>query len=201
MELGGARDWNDPRFLGQQPGEGDLRRRRSLVGRESVEQIHECLVYLAVLLAETRDRAAEIGAVEFGVGADLASEEALAQRAEWHEANSQLFKRRHDRLLRLPPPQRVLALQRGDGLNRVRASDGLCAGLRQTEVLHLALVDQVLHRTRDVFDRYVKIDAMLVIEVNRLDPESFQRSLHYFFDVLRPAVQCTPPAAVPRARC
>src|SRR4051794_12702979 len=124
--------------------------------RELVEQIDKALIDSAVVLAEAGDRAAEVGAVEFGLSADLTREKTFAQRAEGHEADPEFLERLHHGVFRLPPPQRVLALKRGDGLNRMRATDGLFAGLRETEVLHLALLDQVLHRARDVFDRDVR---------------------------------------------
>jgi hypothetical protein len=60
---------------------------------------------------------------------DLAREEALAQRAERDEANAQLLERRQHLLFGLPPPQRVLALERGHGLNGVGAANGLHPGL------------------------------------------------------------------------
>ena len=74
----------------------------------------------------------------------------------------------------LAPPQRVLALQRRHRLDRVRAANRLHAGLGQTEVLDLALANQVLHRTRDVFDRHVRIDTVLIEEIDPVGPEPFQ---------------------------
>ena len=46
------------------------------------------------------------------------------------------------------------------------AADGLRAGLGQAEVLDLAFPDQVLHRARDVLDRHVRVDAVLVEQVD-----------------------------------
>ena len=107
---------------------------------------------------------------------DLSRQEALAERAEGDEADPQLLERRQDVRFRLPPPQRVFALQRRDRLDRMRAADGLHAGLREAEVLHLALLDQVLHRPGDVLDRHVRVDAVLVEEVDGLDPEPLERA-------------------------
>ena len=47
------------------------------------------------------------------------------------------------------------------------AADGLHARLREAEVLDLALLDQLLDRARDVLDRDVRVDAVLVEEVDR----------------------------------
>jgi len=43
----------------------------------------------------------------------------------------------------------------------VGAPDRLSSGLRQPEVLDLALGNQVLDGTGDVLDRHIRIDAML----------------------------------------
>jgi hypothetical protein len=41
-------------------------------------------------------------------------------------------------------------------------------GLRQAEMLDLAFPDQFLDRSRDVFDLHLRIDAMLVEQVDRM---------------------------------
>ena len=100
----------------------------------------------------------------------LPGEEALAQRAEGNEADPELLERRQHLLFGPPPPQRVLALDRGDRLDRVRAADRLHSGLGQAEVPDLALLDQILHRSRHVLDRHVRVDAVLVEEVDASRP-------------------------------
>ena len=50
------------------------------------------------------------------------------------------------------------------------AADGLHAGFRQAEVLHLARCDQFLDRAGDVFHRHVRVDAVLVEQIDRIDP-------------------------------
>ena len=102
-------------------------------------QVDQSLVGLAILRAETRNAAAEVRAVEFRIRVDLAGEKAFAERAEGNEPNAELFKGGHHGLLRLPPEQRVLTLQCGNGLNRVGAANGLRTGLGETKVLHLCL--------------------------------------------------------------
>ena len=53
----------------------------------------------------------------------------------------------------------------------------------------LPCLDQFLHRTGHVLDRHVGIDAVLVEQVDGLDPEPLERALGRLLDVLRPAVQ------------
>jgi hypothetical protein len=43
MQLRGAGDRHDPRLLGQQPREGDLRGRRIFLGGYGAEQVHQSL--------------------------------------------------------------------------------------------------------------------------------------------------------------
>ena len=105
---------------------------------------------------------AEVRLVKRRVLVDLAGEEAFAERAERDEADAELLERRHDLRLGLSPPQRVLALQRRDRLDRVGATDRLDTGFGQTEVPDLAFADQLLDGAGDVLDRHFGIDAVLV---------------------------------------
>jgi hypothetical protein len=69
------------------------------------------------------------------------------------------------------------------------APDRLHARFRKAEVLDLALLDQLLHRASDVFDRHVRIDAVLIEEINALGLQAFERGLGDLPDVLWPAVK------------
>src|SRR6185437_8425633 len=92
---------------------------------------------------------------------DRPGEETAAQRAEGYETDSQLLEERQHFSFRPSPPQRVLALQGGHGLDCVGAPNGARAGFREAEVLDLARTYQVLHRTGNLFDRHRRIDAVL----------------------------------------
>src|SRR6266542_330869 len=192
VQLRGPRDRHGPRLLRQQPRQRDLRGRRLLLPRDLAEQIDQGLVRLARLRREARHDVAEVVLVERGLLVDLPGQEPLPERAERDEPDPELLERREHLLFRLPPPQRVLALERRDRLHRVCTADRLRARLREAEVLDLALADQVLHGARDVLDRHVRIDAVLVKEVDRVDPESLERGLCDLLDVLGPAVEGAP---------
>ena len=73
-------------------------------------------------------------------------------------------------------------------MHRVRALDGLRCSFREPEVTHLALLDQLRHRAHGVLDRGVRIDAMLIVEINHLDAETAQARLAALPDVLGLAV-------------
>src|SRR3984893_793374 len=95
MQLGRARDRHYPRFLRKQPSECDLSRRHLLLLRKSAQQIHQRLIRFPVLWRKARDDVAEIVFVELRIFADLSGEEALAERAEWNEADAEFLERRH----------------------------------------------------------------------------------------------------------
>src|SRR5207245_10740203 len=90
-ELRGAGNRNDPRLLRKQPGQCDLRRSYFLLLCERADHIDQSLVHFAILRAEPWRAVAEVGAVELRVGIDLARQEAFTQRAERHEADTQLL--------------------------------------------------------------------------------------------------------------
>src|SRR5437773_11130917 len=183
-----ARNRHDPRLLREQPGECDLGRRYSPLRCERTHQINQSLVRFAILGAETRHAAAKVGAVELRVRVDLACQEAFAQRAERNESNPKLLKGWHHCLFGLAPAQRVLALQLRDWLNCMSPANCLRARFRKTEVLHLAFLNQILHSARNIFDRNIQVDTMLIEEINGIDLETLERLFGNLLDVLRPAV-------------
>ena len=56
----------------------------------------------------------------------------------------------------------------------------------------LPCLDQLLHRSRHVFDGHVGVDAVLIEQVDGVDLEPLERCLGDLLDVLRPAVQAQP---------
>ena len=189
MQLRGAWDRNNPRLLRKQPGERDLSRCRLLPFCDAAEQINQGLIRLESLRREARESAAEVGAVESRVFVDLAREEALAQRAVGHEANAEFLEGRNHFLLRGSRPQRVFALESSERLDGVCATDRLRSRFRKAEVLDLTLLDQVLHSAGDVFDRHVRVNPVLIEQVDDIDLEPLERALDGLLDMLWPAVQ------------
>ena len=63
----------------------------------------------------------------------------------------------------------VLTLHGRDGLDRMRPADRPGGRLGHAEVLHLAGLDKVLDCARDVLDRHLWVDAVLVVEVDGLN--------------------------------
>ena len=141
MKLGGSRDRNNERLLGEQPRESNLRPCSLLLLCNLPEHIHQLLIGLASLRIEARHSITEVAAGEGCVLVDGAGEKSLAKRAERDKGDPELLERRQDFLFRRSPPKRILALEGGDGLNRVCAADRLSGRLRQAEVLHFACLN------------------------------------------------------------
>jgi hypothetical protein len=78
----------------------------------------------------------------------------------------------------------------------MRAADRLGAGLRKAEMFDLAFADQFLDRPRDVIDRHIGIDPVLIEKIDDICLKPLQRSFRDRLDMLRPAVD----AAAARAR-
>src|SRR6266550_469971 len=90
----------------------------------------------------------------------------------------------------------ILTLHGRDRLNGVGAADRAHAGFGHAEVLHLALGNQFLDRARHVFDRHVRVDPMLIIEIHDVCPETLQRTLDALLDALGAAVLDLLPAGI-----
>ena len=68
----------------------------------------------------------------------------------------------------------VFGLDGGDWLYGMGATDIRDARLRQTEMQHLALLNEVFDRTGDVFHRHLRVDAVLVEQINVVGAQALQ---------------------------
>ena len=80
------------------------------------------------------------------------------------------------------------------------AANRLFTCLGKSEVLHFPLLDQVFHCACNLLDRHVGIDAVLVVEVNRIDSQPRERAFDNLLDVLGPAIQSAPSFPITRSR-
>src|SRR3954452_17793080 len=71
----------------------------------------------------------------------------------------------------------------------MRAPNGLDTCFREPEVLHLALLDEVLYGPGDILDRNFVVNSMLIEQIDDIGPKTLERGLGNFFDVLWTAVQ------------
>ena len=115
---------------------------------------------------------------------------AHAHWAPRHEADSQLLAGIEQSILfRVAVHEGILCLKRGDGLNRVCFADGVGARFREAEMQHLAFLDKLFHGARNVLDWDIRIDPMLIEEIDVVRPETLEASVHHPLDVIGPAVQ------------
>ena len=155
-----------------------------------MSQLDERQIRLPVLGREARDHVAEVGAVERRVSSSiLPVRNPLPSGLNGTKPMPSSSSAGSTSVFGLSPPERVLALQRRDRLDGMRAANGLHAGLRQAEVPDLPFLNQVLHGSGDVFDRDVRVDAVLVEEVDPSIVEPLERRLGDLSDVRGPAVQ------------
>ena len=97
-----------------------------------------------------------------------------AQRAEWDKADAKLLERRQDLAFRPSIPEGILALDCRDGLDGMRAADRPGGGLGQAEVLDFALGDQLPDRPSHVLDRHVRVDAVLIEDIDAIGSQALQ---------------------------
>jgi len=69
-------------------------------------------------------------------------------------------------------------------MNGVRPSYGCRSGLGEPEIADLALLDQPGHRSDGLLDRRFGIDAVLIIQIDRLDVQPLQTGLAGLHHVL-----------------
>ena len=160
----------------------------------AAEQVDQRLVRLARLRREARDGVAEVGARRTSVlVVDLAGQEALAERAERDEADA--------RALRASGASPSSGSRHHSEYSLCSAATGCTACARRIaaapasdrpKCFTLPCRDQVLHGAGDVLDRHVRVDPVLVEQVDVVDPEPLERGLDGASDVLGPAVE--PPA-------
>src|SRR5438094_10380974 len=70
-------------------------------------------------------------------------------------------------------------------MHRMRASDTIGAGFGQTEITHLAGANQLRHRAYGFFDRRLRIDPMLIIEIDAINAEPAQARFARLLHILR----------------
>ena len=113
----------------------------------------------------------------------------MAERRVGNEADAQLAQQRQQLGLWVTGPQGVLGLQRGDRVHGVGAADRGGAGLGQADVADLALGDQLGQSADGLLDGGVRVDPVLVVQVDVVGAEPLQGALDRGADVRRAAVE------------
>jgi hypothetical protein len=106
-----------------------------------------------------------------------AAEIPLSNRTPWDEADSQfLTSCEYAVLFRVSLHHRIFGLNRRHRLNRMRSVDGSCTRFRETKVQNFAFFDQIFDRGSYVFDWYLRIDPVLVVEIDVVGSQALNES-------------------------
>src|SRR5262249_28421178 len=79
----------------------------------------------------------------------------------------------------------------GDRVDGMGAAHLLGSGLTEADCARLALPNEVCHRDHGFLDRYFRVNAMQVVEVDIVDAEAHEACRHRRPRVLRPAADAT----------
>src|SRR5436309_651593 len=183
-----AGNGHDVFALRQHPGQRELRRRAPLGARQLLDARHQLEVLREVLTLKAGIAAPPVVRGEVLVAPYLAREEAAPQRAVGDEADAQLPARGQNLVLRVATPERVLRLERADGVRSVCTPDRYGGGLREAEIADLTGAHQLRHRADRLLDRHARVHAVLVVEVDVSHAESRERGVAGLAHVLRAAV-------------
>lgn len=169
-----AGDRHYPGPLSHDPGQSELYRGYILAAGPVLDERQERHVDGQCIWLETPQVVTAIYFVEALARIDCPGEETTGYRAVGNKADTQLFQRRKNSRFRFSPPHSVFALNSGNGKYRMDSADGSGARFRQTPVLDLTCLDQFLDSTSYVLDRYVRIGAMLVEQIDVIAFQAFE---------------------------
>lgn len=112
-----------------------------------------------------------------------------------YEADAELAEQRENLGLDVAGPQGVFGLQGCYRVYGVGTADGGGPGLGQSDVADLALDDEVGQRADGLLDGGVRVDAVLVIEVDVVGSEPLERAFDSRLDIAGAAVDDSGAAA------
>src|SRR5262249_39729117 len=146
--------------LGENPGQRDLRRRGGLPHGKGLEPPYERKVSVEVVALEARQAPAQVVVRKGGHAGDTTGEKPTAERAEGNQRDAKLPADRNDAGFRVAPPEGILALERTDRVDPVRAANGGRGGFRESEIADLAGLDQTGHAPDRILNRRPRVDAV-----------------------------------------
>jgi hypothetical protein len=174
----GSGDRRNVVALREQPGQRHLRRCGARLGGDGLDLIDDTQVALEVLAGQARVGLAPVVVGKLLERADLPSEETVAERRVGNEADAQLTQQRQQFGFRIASPEGVFSLQRGERVHGVSATDYGGAGLGHSDVVDLARGDQLGQDTDGVLDWGVRVDTVLVVQIDMVGAEPRQRPLN-----------------------
>ena len=183
----GARNRDQVVALCQYPSQGQLPGGDAFFGGQRLYLLHQSQVFAEVLTLKTRVGASEVVCGKVIRAFQGTGQKASPQRAVWHEGNAQALTGGQTAVFFLvTAPQRVLTLQCADGVHLVCPFKGGRRSFAQAQITHLACLDQIRHRTHGLFYRHVRVHAVLVVQVEGVDPKTFQAAFDRRLNIVGP---------------
>src|SRR5438874_9581680 len=81
-------------------------------------------------------------------------------------------------VFRIACPKRIFGLQRSNRMYLMRAPYGRGRRFRQSQIADLSRPHQFRHSANRFFDRHLRIDAMLVVQIDGSYPQTLQAEEH-----------------------
>ena len=182
----GPGDGHDIGALGQHPSQGDLCRGAAFLTGHLLDCLGQAQVALEVLALEARMVAPEVVLGQIPGCLETPGKEPPPERAVGHKTHFEFAAGGQDLAFRVASPQRVLGLKSGNGMYRTGSTKCRRRCLGQPQVADLAGPHQFRHGADGFLDRRGRVNAMLVREVDDLDPESLGACLARPAQILRP---------------
>src|SRR6267142_5999943 len=171
--------------LRQEPGQRQLRRCHAFFASQFLDCCSQLAVFLKRLLSETGIRPSPIAWVEIFEFLDCTRQESAPKRTVRDESDVEFAASRQHAVDRhFARPKRILTLQRYDRVDFLSAPQRLRAGFRQSDRSDLARRNEFGQRANGFLDRNVRINAMLIIEIDRFDAQPTKARVARTADIL-----------------
>src|SRR3984893_9825813 len=184
----GAWNGQDVLALREEPGERELGRSGALLSGDLLDPADEPEVVLEILILEARMLPATVVLGNVPSLLDPGAQQTASEGRVGDEGDAELTARGDRVLAGLPIEQRVLALHGADGMGGVPPPDGLGRRLRQSEKADLPALDEPRHAAHGVLDGHLRIDPVLVVEVDHVHAQALEARVAGFRDIGGPAV-------------
>lgn len=160
------RNGSNPRFSRKHPYEGKLRRCQPLAFGPATDKSNERHVMFQRFGRKLRQVPPAIALMETAVFVDHTGQEGTSQWTIRYEADTEFFECRKDLRFGFTPPNGIFALHGRQRTYGMSAANGTRAGFRESPMQHLTLLHQLLNRPRHLLHRNIRIDAMLIQQVD-----------------------------------
>src|SRR5436190_8133171 len=183
-----SRNGHDIFALRQHPGQRQLRRLNALLFCDFSHPPHQIKILLEILSLKTGRLPPVIVFGQVFESFELTGKKSTTQRTVRNEPNSQLSAGGENLVLGIARPEGIFGLQGSDGMNLHSSSQRLRSRFREPDMADFAFLHELRHCAYGLFNWRIRIDAMLVVQVDTVYTEAPQTSLARFANVFRLAV-------------